>query len=256
MLQSHSKQLQIKYMTILRRETDLRPEDIGAVRLALGMALSEQHDEHRQQLNEMDDIIADLLQERDQLKAAAATDAGEILRLQTMEDRLIAWVNAHEPVTDCDDISAIIIDLLTKYRASGATLVPAARTIPVEHFTVNGNGNGHVQITDLGTRYSGRRLNVDDTQLRELAIGKIQLLAMRLGRTPTQKDWGHNLGPDEPALTSVKNRLHMSWNELVAEAGLTPNDSMSAMRTAKAAKKSATEEEAPADNAPSTFRGE
>lgn len=256
-MQSHAKQLQTKYMTVLRRETDLRPEEVGAVRLAIGMALSEMQDEHRQQLNEMDDIIADLLQERDQLKAAAATDAGEILRLQTMEDRLIAWVNAHEPVTDCDDISAIIIDLLTKYRASGATLVPAARTIPVEHFTVNGNGNGHVQITDLGTRYTGRRLNVDDKQLRELAIGKIQLLALRLGRTPTQKDWNSHLGPDEPSLTSVKNRLHTTWNELIGAAGLTPNDSLVAMRTAKAvAKKSITKEEAKAENAEAPFRGE
>lgn len=258
-MQSHAKQLQTKYMTVLRRETDLRPEEVGAVRLAMGMALSEMQDEHRQQLNEMDDIIADLLQERDQLKTAAATDAGEILRLQTMEDRLVSWLNAHEPVTNCDDVAAVIIDVLTKYRANGATLVPATRTIPVEHFTVNGNGNGNgrIQVTDLSTRYPGRRLNVDDTQLRELAIGKIQLLALRLGRTPTQKDWNSHLGPDEPSLTSVKNRLHTTWNELIAAAGLTPNDSLVAMRTAKAAaKKGTTEEEAPADNAPSTFRGE
>ena len=51
-VESHAKQLQTKYMTILRRETDLRPEDIGAVRLAMGMALEEMHDEHRQQLTE------------------------------------------------------------------------------------------------------------------------------------------------------------------------------------------------------------
>lgn len=258
-MQSHAKQLQTKYMTVLRREVELRPEEVGAVRLAMGMALSEMQDEHRQQLNEMDDITANLLKERDQLTAAAATDAGEILRLQTMEDRLVSWLNAHEPVTNCDDVAAVIIDVLTKYRANGATLVPAARVIPVETFSLstNGNGNGHVQITDLGTRYTGRRLNVDDTQLRELAIGKIKLLAMRLGRTPTQKDWNLNLGPDEPSLTSVKNRLHTTWNELITAAGLTPNDSLVAMRTAKtAAKKSTTEEEAKAENAEAPFRGE
>lgn len=247
------QQLQTKYMTALRQGTDLRLEDVGAVRLAMRMALEELHLQYRHDLADMDDIIADLIEQRDQLKASAATDAGEILRLQTMEDRLVAWVNAHEPVTNCDDVAAIVIDILTKYRANGATLVPPAAPITVN---ANGNGNGHVQITDLGTRYTGRRLNIDDEQLLELAIGKIQLLAMRLGRTPTQKDWGHNLGPDEPALTSVKNRLGKSWNELVAEAGLTPNDSMAAMRTAKAAaKKSTTEEEAKAD-AEAPFRGE
>jgi hypothetical protein len=258
MLQSHAKQLQIKYMTILRREIDLRPEDIGAVRMVVGMALSEMQDEHRQQLNDMDDITADLLKERDQLKAAAGTDAGEILRLQTMEDRLVSWLNAHEPVIDYDDVSAIVIDVLTKYRASGATLVPAARAIPVEHFTMNGNGNsnGHIQITDLGARYSGRRLNIDDEQLCELAIAKIQLLAIQLDRTPTQKDWNRNLGPDEPSLTAVKARLNKSWNDLIVAAGLTPNDSLAAMRAAKTTKNDSAETEARTDDAEATFRGE
>jgi hypothetical protein len=255
MLQSHAKQLQTKYMTILRREIDLRPEDIGAMRLAIGMALSEMQDEHRQQLNEMDDIMADLLEERDQLKAAAATDAGEILRLQTMEDRLVSWLNAHEPVTDCDDVAAVVIDLLTKYRASGATLVQTARSIPVETFTMNGNGNGngHIQITDLDTRYTGRRLNVNDEQLLTLAVTKIQLLSAQLGRTPTQSDWNKNLQPDEPSLSAVKNRLRKGWNDLVADAGLTPNLS-SHQRAAQIA--AAQETEARTDDAEATFRGE
>jgi len=252
MLQSHTKQLQIKYMTSLRKGIELRPEDLGAVRMAMSMALEEMQDEHRQQLNEMDDIMADLLGERDQLKAAAATDAGEILRLQTMEDRLVAWVNAHDPVTEMDDVAAVVIDLLTKYQRATQT----QRIVAPVSVNLNGNGNGHVQITDLGTRYTGRRLNVDTDQLREMAIAKIQVMAVNLGRTPTQKDWNHNLGPDEPSLTSVKNRLGKTWNELIADAGLTPNDSLAAMREAKAAKTSHTEEEARTDDAEATFRGE
>jgi hypothetical protein len=244
------QQIQTKYMIALRQGTELRPEDLGAVRLAMRMALEELHLQYRHDLADMDDITADLLEQRDQLKASAGTDAGEILRLQTMEDRLVAWLNAHEPVTDCDDVAAVVIDLLTKYRASGATLVPAARTITLN---ANGNGNGHVQITDLGTRYAGRRLNIDNEQLREFAIAKIQLLAMRLGHTPTQSDWGKHMQPDEPSLTSVKNRLDKGWNDLVADAGLTPNLS-SHQRAAQIAAQN--EEEAPADNAPSTFRGE
>ena len=260
MLQNHAKQLQTKYMTIMRREMDLRPEDIGAVRLAIGMALSEMQDEHRQQLNEMDDIVANLLQERDQLKAAAATDAGEILRLQTMEDRLITWVHEHAPdVADQlvgTDTASVIIDLLSK--RGGATVAPPAILIdPRPIYTNgNGNGNGHVQITNLGTRYTGRRLNVDDTQLLGLAVAKIQRLAAQLGRTPTQKDWNNNLAPDEPSLTSVKARLGKSWNDMIAEAGLTPNDGLVAMRTAKAAKKDNTVEEAKAENAEAPFRGQ
>lgn len=251
-MQSHAKQLQTKYMTVLRREVELRPEEVGAVRLVMGMALSEIQDEHRQQLNEMDDIIADLLQERDQLKVTAATAAGEILRLQTMEDRLVSYLTQHAPdYTNDMDTADAILKLLSERIAQPAIIID-----PRPVYT-NGNGNGHVQITDLGTRYTGRRLNVDDTQLRELAIGKIQLLALRLGRTPTQKDWNLNLGPDEPSLTSVKNRLRTTWNELIAAAGLTPNDSLVAMRTAKtAAKKSTTEEEAKAENAEAPFRGE
>lgn len=252
MLQSHTKQLQIKYMTSLRKGIELRPEDLGAVRMAMSMALEEMQDEHRQQLNEMDDIMADLLGERDQLKAAAATDAGEILRLQTMEDRLVAWVNAHDPVTEMDDVAAVVIDLLTKYQRATQT----QRIVAPVSVNLNGNGNGHVQITDLSTRYPGRRLKVDTDQLRELAIAKIQVMAVNLGRTPTQKDWNHNLGPDEPSLTSVKNRLGKTWNELIADAGLTPNDSLAAMREAKAAKTSHTEEEARTDDAEATFRGE
>ena len=150
------------------------------------------------------------------------------------------------------DVADVVIDLLTKCQANGATLVPAA---PVS-VNLNGNGNGHVQITDLSTRYPGRRLKVDTEQLRQLAIAKIQVMAINLGRTPTQNDWNQNLGPDEPSLTSVKNRLGKSWNELIADAGLTPNDGMAAMREAKAAKTSHKEEEARTDDAAATFRSE
>lgn len=254
MLLSHAKQLQTKYMTILRREMELRPEDIGAVRLALGMALSEMQDEQRQQLNEMDDIIADLLGERDQLKAAVAMDASEILRLQTMEDRLISWVHEHAPDQSDSlvelDTASVIIDILTK--RGGATISPPPAPIAVN---LNGNGNGHVQISDLGARYPGRRLAVSNDELSEMAIAKIRRLAGQLGRTPTQKDWNEHLQPDKPSLTSVKSRLEKSWNELVAEAGLTPNDNLIAMREAKKAKKTQTEE-AKAENAEAPFRGQ
>jgi hypothetical protein len=220
------------------------------------MALEELHLQYRRDLADMDDVIADLLQERDQLKAAAGTDAGEILRLQTMEDRLVSWLNAHEPVTNCDDVSAIVIDLLTKYRASGATLVPAARSIPVETFTVNtnGNGNGHVKITDLGTRYTGRRLNMTDDEVRSFALDKIRRLAAQLGHTPTQSDWNKHIEADEPSLAGVKNRLHKNWNDLVKAAGLEPNLNSHQI----AAQKNATEqeEEARTDDAASTFRGQ
>jgi len=254
------QQIQIKYMTELRQGTELRPEDLGAVRLAMRMAMEELHLQYRHDLADMDDIIADLLTERDQLKATAAMDASEVLRLQTMEDRLITWVHEHAPeMSDSlvqTDTAAVIIDLLDRPVDATVAPPPAGRSIPVETYTVNanGNGNGRVQITDLGTRYTGRRLNVNDEELSTLAIAKIQRLASELGRTPTQKDWNRNLQPDEPSLTSTKARLGKSWNELIAEAGLTPNDSMVAMRTAKKARKATTEEEAKAENAEAPFR--
>ena len=137
-----------------------------------------------------------------------------------------------------------------------ASHLQTQRIVAPVSVNLNGNGNGHVQITDLSTRYPGRRLKVDTDQLRELAIVKIQVMAVNLGRTPTQEDWNHNLGPDEPSLTSVKNRLSLTWNDLIVAAGLTPNDSLAAMREAKAAKTSHTEEEARTDDAEATFRGE
>jgi hypothetical protein len=164
MLQSHAKQLQTKYMTILRREIDLRPEDIGAMRLAIGMALSEMQDEHRQQLNEMDDIIAEMIEHRDQLKAAAAADAGEILRLQTMEDRLIQYMVAHHPeealmmlasgyperarmmaaggyVVVDSDVAAVVIAVLNKHNHLAAQI----GRITVKDLA---NGNGTAKITE------------------------------------------------------------------------------------------------------------
>ena len=66
------QQIQTKYMIALRQGTDIRPEDLGAVRLAMRMALEELHLQYRHDLADMDDIIADLLQERDQLRATAA----------------------------------------------------------------------------------------------------------------------------------------------------------------------------------------
>ena len=249
------QQIQTKYMTALRQGTELRTEDLGAVRLAMRMALEELHLQYRHDLADMDDIIADMLQERDQLKATTAMDASEILRLQTMEDLLITWVHEHAPdVADslvATDTASVVIDLLTK--RGGAIVAPPPVPVSVN---LNGNGNGHVQITDLSTRYPGRRLKVDTDQLREMAIAKIQVMAVNLGRTPTQKDWNHNLGPDEPSLTSVKNRLSLTWNDLIVAAGLTPNDSLAAMREAKAAKTSHTDEEARTDDAEATFRGE
>ena len=252
------QQIQTKYMTALRQGTELRTEDLGAVRLAMRMALEELHLQYRHDLADMDDIIADMLQERDQLKATTSMDASEILRLQTMEDLLITWVHEHAPdVADslvATDTASVVIDLLTKYQRATQT----QRIVAPVSVNLNGNGNGHVQITDLSTRYPGRRLKVDTEQLRQLAIAKIQVMAINLGRTPTQNDWNQNLGPDEPSLTSVKNRLGKSWNELIADAGLTPNDGMAAMREAKAAKTSHKhkEEEARTDDAAATFRSE
>ena len=152
------QQIQTKYMIALRQGTELRPEDLGAVRLAMRMGMEELHLQYRHDLADMDDIIADLLEQRDKLQAAAGMDAAEILRLQTMEDMLITWVHDHAPdMADQlvgTDTATVIIEILSK--RGGATIAPPPAPVAVN---LNGNGNGHVQITDLGTRYPGRRLN-------------------------------------------------------------------------------------------------
>ena len=140
------QQIQIKYMTALRQGTELRPEDLGAVRLAMRMAMEELHLQYRHDLADMDDIIADLLEQRDQLKATVAMDADEILRLQTMEDRLVAWVHEHAPswrtASSRRTRLPVIIDLLSKRGRIDSR--PRSRS------TATGTATG-VQITDLGT---------------------------------------------------------------------------------------------------------
>ena len=232
------QQIQIKYMTALRQGTELRPEDLGAVRLAMRMAMEELHLQYRHDLADMDDIIADLLQQRDQLKATVAMDASEILRLQTMEDRLIAWMHEHaydqaDALVETDT-ATVIMDMLSK--AGGAVVSPPAAPVAVN---ANGNGNGHVQITDLGTRYSGRRLNISDDELHLLVIDTIRHLAATLGHTPTKREWAANMGPNTPSIPTITDRLRMKWSELVAAAGLEQKDQ---------------EQEAQADDSQATFR--
>ena len=195
------QQIQTKYMIALRQGTELRPEDLGAVRLALRMAMEELHLQYRHDLADMDDIIADLLEQRDQFKAAAGMDAAEILRLQTMEDRLVAWVHEHAPDRADSlietDTATVVIDLLTK---RDATIVPRVNNyVPAAPASVSTNSNGH-QDGELGARYSGRRLNISDDELHVLAVETIRHLAATLGRTPTKRDWAANMGPNTPSM--------------------------------------------------------
>lgn len=207
MLQSHSKQLLIKYMTGLRQCTELPPEDLGSVRTAMSMALEELQNAHRQQLADMDDIAADLLHERDTLEAMAVTDADEILRLQTMEDRLTQWVSRHVKIDADGDIASVVIDLLSKQ--GGAVVAPPST-----------NGNGHVDDGKLDVRFRGRRLNISDDELYILVIDTIRHLAAMLGHAPCIREWVANMGPNTPTLPTITARLKMKWSELVAAAGM------------------------------------
>ncbi len=225
------QQIQTKYMIALRQGTELRPEDLGAVRLAMRMAMEELHLQYRHDLADQDDIIADLLEQRDQLKAAAATDAAEILRLQTMEDRLVAWVHQHEQVTDPDaNIVDLVIEMLSN--RGGAVVV-----------SLNGNGNGHVTVRER--RLDGKRVNVDVDALREQALTTLRNLAAQLGHTPTQREFEQMTSVDIPSLQTIKKKLSCTYNDLVDASGLERNKSIIETR-----------KEAKADHAEAPFRGE
>ncbi len=232
------QQIQIKYMTALRQGTELRPEDLGAVRLALRMAMEELHLQYRHDLADMDDIIADLIEQRDQLKATVAMDAAEILRLQTMEDCLIAWVHEHEPqMADqliATDTAAVIIDLLSK--GGGATVAPPPAPVAV-------NGNGHLAVRER--RPDGIRVNVDLDDLREQALTTLRSLTAQLGHTPTQREFEQLTGVDIPSIQTIKKKLHCTYNDLVDAAGLERNKSIVETR-----------KEAKAENAEAPFRGQ
>ena len=240
------QQILTKYMTALRQGTELRPEDSGAVRLAMRMAMEELHLQYRRDLADQDDIIADLLEQRDQLKATIAMDAAEILRLQTIEDRLIAWVHEHAP-DQADalvqtDTAAVIIDLLTK--RGGATVAPPAILIdPHGPIYTNGNGNGH--IIEREYRPDGRRFNVNLDVLREQALTALRNLAAQLGHTPTQREFEQMTSVDIPSLQTIKKKLGCTYNDLVDASGLERNKRIVETR-----------KEAKAENAEAPFRGQ
>jgi hypothetical protein len=235
MLQSKPKQLLIKYMTSLRQAVELRPEDTGSIRLAMSMALEELQDEHRQQLNDLDDIAGDLIRERDELRAASATDAAEILRLQTMEDRLIRWVAQHVHMPDGTDIADVVIAMLER---GGATVSP-----PPAH--TNGS-------EPQAMRYSGRRIDMSDDEIRTVAIDVLRSMAAELGRTPTKREFEESTGNGKrPSVVTIKQRTGMSWSDLIAAADLEPNRNIAEI---KAAAKQ--EREAGPENGTSNFRGQ
>ena len=109
--------LRDKYMAALRDATGIRPEDLGAVRLALQLALQELHANHREQLAEQDAVVADLLDHRDQLRTECA-------RLRQVEDGLTIWLRNNDPGRAFDaaynhDIAAAIIALLEHRDTTG-----------------------------------------------------------------------------------------------------------------------------------------
>jgi hypothetical protein len=228
-------QIYDRYMIAIKDSTSMRPEDLGAVRLAMKMAMDELQRGHREQLNDMDSIVADLLSERDELRAASATDAAEILRLQTMEDRLIRWVAQHVHMPDGTDIADVVIAMLER---GGATVSP-----PPAH--TNGS-------EPQAMRYSGRRIDMSDDEIRTVAIDVLRSMAAELGRTPTKREFEESTGNGKrPSVVTIKQRTGMSWSDLIAAAGLEPNRNIAEI---KAAAKQ--EREAGPENGTSNFRGQ
>lgn len=215
--------------------------DMGAVRLALRLALDELQIEHKAALADMDAIIADLLQQRDELKGRAVVDSAELLRLQTDEDRLITWLSEHLPEHaaplanggSAADAVIAALQALTAQHSAGSSVATVTAFNPGEQTAVTVAPPAAITYTENGSSGagpSGRRFKGTDDDLRQQTYAALRTLAGQLGHTPSMREW--NAACQQFRLLTVdgtRKRLNMeSWSSLCAAAGLQPNAAFTA----------------------------
>lgn len=221
--------------------------DMGAVRLALRLALDELQIEHKAALADIDAIIADLLQQRDELKGRAVVDSAELLRLQTDEDRLITWLSEHLPEHaaplanggSAADAVIAALQALTAQHSAGPNILQLAASISAlntaigEQSAITVAPPAAITYTENGSSGagpSGRRFKGTDDELRQQTYAALRTLAGQLGHTPSMREW--NAACQQFRLLTVdgtRKRLNMeSWSSLCAAAGLQPNAAFTA----------------------------
>jgi len=244
----------------------LTPADLGAVRLGLRLALADAQAEQAARTGELSDIAAQAVAERAAALQQVADLEQQLLLLQTLEDRLTAWLTHHEPAIAErfeGDVNAgvfFILDLHHATRLAAESAPPAHLTVLAERIAdtiaaatqphTNGRTNGvlpthyppaggeTVAPPPANDSPRGRRYNLTDAELRAAIVAGIRLLAARLSRQPQMSDWNtinEELGL--PTCAYMLKKLDAKWLDLLAEAATT------------------SDKEAEADHAPATFRG-
>lgn len=246
-----------RYLAAIQDATTLTDADLGAVRLGLRLALTDAQAACEARNAELSDIASLAVAERSALATQVGDLEQQILRLQTMEDRLATWLSHHEPAIAAQfdgDTGAAILHILDR-RGVVTINVPTpaqqdnlhrlaervADTIAAAKPHTNGNGHngGGATVAPPPTR-NGRRYNLTDAELRAATVAGIRTLTNTLGRVPQMADW--NQANEElglPTVAYLLKRLNTKWLDLCAEA---------------AQPATTTNKEAEADHAQATFR--
>lgn len=237
--------------------------DLGAVRLALRLALDELQAARQADIKQQDAIAAELIRQRDQLKAMAAIDAQDLLRLQTMEDRLVTFASEHMPLlrdamAASDDVADAVIAALS--RAGSATVAPPPAPITLvagPHLSAVSSNGVEAFITyapppaapapAAPANNSGQRFKGTDDELRQAFNAALADLGSKLGYTPSMREWNSVCQTQYGLITvdGLRKRLGLTWNQMCQAAGFTANQSFAATAS----------KEDEADNAAAPFRG-
>ena len=228
-----------RYLAAIQDATTLTDADLGAVRLGLRLALADAQAACEARSAELSDIASLAVAERSALASKVTDLEQQILRLQTMEDRLAMWLSHHEPAIaaqfDGDTGAAILhildrrsivtINVPTPAQQDNLTLLAERVADTIAAAKPHTNGNGHngggetVSPPPAAGNPKGRRYGLSNTELRAAVISGIRKLTKDLGRQPQMAEWNQaNEELNLPTCAYLLKKLAAKWLDLLAEA--------------------------------------
>jgi len=251
-----------RYLAAIQDATTLTDADLGAVRLGLRLALSDAQAACIERVAELSDIGTRAIAARAALATQVADLEQQLLRLQTLEDRLTAWLTHNEPAAAAQydgDPGAAILHLLDRRRLVTVNVPAAAHN---DNYSALGNqvantiaaalpaapNNGHSRngggatVAPPPTKpRMGRRIQLTDDELRARTVAAIRRVASASGKPPVMEAWNTRYAAqfNLPTVSGIIKRLNVKWSDLCAAALATSTS---------------TTNEEEADHAPATFR--
>lgn len=230
-----------RYAAAIQDNTEMTPADFGAVKLALRLALADAQATSEARIAELTANAIRAIAERDAVIIDAANLNARLLPLETLADRLTAWLAQHAPetlATHPDDLGAAVIALLER-KAQQPPIAYKLPTRPVENMELRpkvvANGNGNHRSNNGGgetvspppangeskQRNRGDRWTDTNEALEAKTVATISTLGAELGRAPSIAEFEARV-PDMPTASGITHRLNKRWNDLVVQAGLEP----------------------------------